>query len=404
MKRIWQEGLRQFGTETKKHCTAAQVVDRAATGYAYAARGESKATGASYEESGGTTEAIGGNDTDSMGSDDTPWRRYRQNAQTRRGKALAAYTGLKGAHATDYMKVKTAVLHRYEVNEETCRQRFRQDKKKSEEFYYAWVCRVADLFDKWVKDSKLEVREIIIMEQVLSQVSPEMAVWLKERKPESIEQLSLLADKYVQVRSGENGSFKGKRGEGESRKSGDKPTYHNTHYQQNRGYRNSGVPQHTSTTNGSSGSCSQTNTREKRCYLCGRWGHLQYSCPNKESEKKAMFAGACDDVAWNEDSYKYLKRGTLNGRQVQMLVDTGADRTIVAAGVVKGVDIDSEQKVSVLCVHGDLCSYPTAYVELGADGWKQWAQVVVAPNLPVAVLLGRDICQELVAKGLMVET
>ena len=101
-----------------------------------------------------------------------------------------------------------------------------------------------------------------------------------------------------------------------------------------------------------------------------------------------MFAGVCDDIAWNEDSYKYLKQGTLNEWQVQMLVDTGAERTIVAAGVVKGVVLNSEQKVPVLCVHGDVCSYPTAYVELGADGWKQWAQVVVAPNLPVAVLLG----------------
>ena len=77
------------------------------------------------------------------------------------GKALAAYTSLKGSDATDYEKVKTAVLHQYEVNEESRRQRFRQDKKKPEESYYAWVCRVTDLFDKWVKDSKLGVREII---------------------------------------------------------------------------------------------------------------------------------------------------------------------------------------------------------------------------------------------------
>ena len=76
----------------------------------------------------------------------------------------------------------------------------------------------------------------------------------------------------------------------------------------------------------------------------------------------------------------------------------------MAAGVVKGVVRNSEQNVPVLCVHGDMCSYPKAYVELGAEGWKQWAQVVVAPKLPVAVLLGRDISQDLVTKGLMVET
>lgn len=323
------------------------------------------------------------------------------------GKALAAYTALSGSDTTNYKTVKTAILHRYEVNEETRRQKFRQDRKGPEESYYAWVCRVADLFDKWVKDSKMDLRELLITEQVLSQVSPEMGIWLKERKPESLEQLSRLADEYTQVRGGENGRQKGRR-DTDSKKSGDGSPHQNRGYQGNQGHRNGGVSQHLHTTKGgTSGYHSQTNMRgEKRCYLCGKWGHLH---PNqkgiqKETEKKAMFAGACEDVAWNEDSYKYLKQGTLNGRRVQMLVDTGADRTIVAAGVVRGVKLDSEQKVPVLCVHGDVCSYPTAYVELGADEWKKWTQVVVAPNLPVAVLLGRDVCQELIVKGLMVET
>jgi len=35
---------------------------------------------------------------------------------------------------------------------------------------------------------------------------------------------------------------------------------------------------------------------------------------------KGLFAGACEDVAWNEDSQKYLKRGTVDGKPVQMLV------------------------------------------------------------------------------------
>ena len=35
------------------------------------------------------------------------------------GKALAAYTALKGSDSAGYEKVKTVILHRYEVNEET---------------------------------------------------------------------------------------------------------------------------------------------------------------------------------------------------------------------------------------------------------------------------------------------
>lgn len=59
---------------------------------------------------------------------------------------MAAYTALKGSDAADYKKVKTVVLHRYKVNEETLQQRFRRDKKKPEKSYYAWVCQVTDLF------------------------------------------------------------------------------------------------------------------------------------------------------------------------------------------------------------------------------------------------------------------
>ena len=34
-----------------------------------------------------------------------------------------------------------------------------------------------------------------------------------------------------------------------------------------------------------------------------------------------------------------------------MLVDTGSDRTIVSAGVVRGAKLDAANKVPVLCVH-----------------------------------------------------
>ena len=70
-----------------------------------------------------------------------------------------------------------------------------------------------------------------------------------------------------------------------------------------------------------------------------------------------------------------------------MLVDTGADRTMVAARVVEEALLDPESKVPVLCVHGDVCLYPTAEVELASGSWRRKAQVAVAPNLPVAVLL-----------------
>ena len=42
----------------------------------------------------------------------------------------------------------------------------------------------------------MTVREVVIMEQVLLGMSEDMAVWLKERKPTSLEELSKMADDY----------------------------------------------------------------------------------------------------------------------------------------------------------------------------------------------------------------
>ena len=50
-------------------------------------------------------------------------------------------------------------------------------------------------------------------------------------------------------------------------------------------------------------------------------------------------------MAWDASSHKYLRRGTLNGRPVQMLLDTGCDRTMVSAKLVEISRVDKECKV-----------------------------------------------------------
>ena len=57
---------------------------------------------------------------------------------------MATYTSLAGDESGDYEKVKAAMLQRYEVNEETDRRKFRQDKKHSGESYREFVSRLQD--------------------------------------------------------------------------------------------------------------------------------------------------------------------------------------------------------------------------------------------------------------------
>ena len=117
---------------------------------------------------------------------------------------------------------------------------------------------------------------------------------------------------------------------------------------------------------------------------------MMYNCPYKKetstsAKPKVLYGGSCREVAWNEQNCKYLRRGQLDGRSVQMLVDTGADRTMVAADCIDLVE--GSDKIPVVRVHGDTVSYPTAAMHLQIGSWQREARVVVAPALPVLVLL-----------------
>ena len=96
------------------------------------------------------------------------------------------------------------------------------------------------------------------------------------------------------------------------------------------------------------------------------------------------------EMAWNSDSDKYVQRGKLDSKPVQMLLDTGS----TLMGSVQPEQLDTQKKATVHCVHGDCVKYPTAEVQLQVGDWEGSVCVTVAPELPVPVLLGKDVFQE----------
>lgn len=83
---------------------------------------------------------------------------------------------------------------------------------------------------------------------------------------------------------------------------------------------------------------------------------------------------------------------TLEGRQVQALLDTGCGRTLVQK--VKGA-ITGEQ-VTLKCIHGDIKTYPTKVIKLYINDQTYWCMAGVVPNLDTPLLIDRDcpiLCQ-----------
>ena len=118
------------------------------------------------------------------------------------GKAQQAYAGMSVADAGDYEKLKAAALRRYDITEESYRQRFRSTKLKAGESVTESLARIRDLAGKWMKSAKTkeEVIDLVLMEQLLMMLPENVRLFVKERKPKTSAEASKLADDYIVAR------------------------------------------------------------------------------------------------------------------------------------------------------------------------------------------------------------
>ena len=118
------------------------------------------------------------------------------------GKAQQAYAAMEHDRATDYSVMKAAILHRYEITEETYCQRFRTAKRKEGEMQTELVIRIKDAARNWVKKctTRDELFDAVVLEQFINTLEPATRVWVKEWKPDTSADAARLADDYEQVR------------------------------------------------------------------------------------------------------------------------------------------------------------------------------------------------------------
>ena len=120
------------------------------------------------------------------------------------GKAQQAYAALSSDDASNYTKLKEAIFHRYNITVESYRQQFRATSKKPGESYQELVMRLGHLASKWLKDCTMvkAIQDQVILEQLLNTLPKDMGIFVRERKPKSSLEASMLGDDYLQARKG----------------------------------------------------------------------------------------------------------------------------------------------------------------------------------------------------------
>ena len=114
------------------------------------------------------------------------------------------------------------------------------------------------------------------------------------------------------------------------------------------------------------------------CYICGVEGHKATSCPGKNATQKGSKPVRQLRVRESVDS---VIEGTVNGRRASLLLDSGANITVVPERMVP----ESAKTGRSVCVRAfrskESMRMPTATVTFGVGGLDPWEEVVaLAPE------------------------
>ena len=304
------------------------------------------------------------------------------------GKAQLAYAAMSTEQAGDYEALKEAILRRYDISEETYRQRFRAAVKKEDEVVSELAVRLNDLLQKWTKTctSADEVRDRVVQEQLLNSLPMDVRIWVSEHRPKTAAEAAERADNYLRARkqertSGVVGDPRRERkpwhGKADAEGRGDRGTIPKAPWQ------DEGKRKETAQEAGKerSGHRKEGSFSGVHCYNCGKRGHISRNCPSNVL--------CC--VGWKEG----LRRaGLVNGHKVSdIMLDTGCSRTMVHGDLVSREQLIEGKATAIRCAHGDTVLYPMAEVEMEVDGCTIHTLAAVCNTLPMDVLLGTDVAE-----------
>ena len=278
-----------------------------------------------------------------------------------RGHALKVYVSLPDDVLSDYDKVKEALLRAYSVDADSYRRKFRESKCSDKESFAQLVVRMEQYLSRWLSLSKVgkdydSLFDFLIREQLLSNCSAELRIFLKERDFDNSVAMAQAADKYKSAHN-----YRGK-----PSKSSPLPKF-------------------------SSSSKKESDKTNDICHGCGKPGHWRPNCPDNPKNFKGKTAKA--NFAFNsgfkpEGSDSDL--GYVFDKKANVLYDSGCNTVMVHNSLVP----HKYKTGDFTTVHdylGNPSTFPTVRCYIKSRFFTGWVIAVAAPLKYADVLIGKGV-------------
>ena len=201
------------------------------------------------------------------------------------------------ADQKSYDKLKKKLLRKFRFTVVEFRDKFRTSKPNKDESFGEFVTRLAWYFDRWLelgetKTNYEDLRDLIIREQVLTICNRDLRMFVEEREPSSVQEMSKLAEHFLQIHGKTYNNWSGS--------DAGRPDKSRSHFNDK--------PSSTKVTQGESSSYkhrtqstlnNNPGDKKKACWICSSTDHMKNNCPMKDKfrGKSVKPALQCEEVA-----------------------------------------------------------------------------------------------------------
>ncbi|XP_050715223.1 uncharacterized protein LOC126997995 [Eriocheir sinensis] len=213
----------------------------------------------------------------------------------------------------------------------------------------------------------------MLLDQFLTNLAPDLRIFIKERRPKHLPDAVRLADDWSSARN----------------------AYPKASSPNSRDPSKAASPTKSSESSpgDSAKTSAQPSTATLRCHQCGEEGHLRPRCPKNprafkdvEPAKPSFQVGFCLS---DKSIPKFSVSGTINGSWSSNIIrDTGCSCVIVSEDLLPDVDVESCPKVSLADYLGRVDKFPVVRCHLSCPYFTGWTEVVRAPIKFVGALIG----------------